>query len=106
MAGRGGLDRLADALGTRLSVTLADPDSGTTEPAVPPSLLRFIQTRHFHREAGRLAPLLGEEPHQVRARLLNALAAVAHGLKRDDLAERDWQRLLDAIPLILAHPSE
>jgi transcriptional regulator with XRE-family HTH domain len=100
------LDRLAEALGTRLTVTLADPDSGSGEPPPPPALLSFTRTRGFRREAGRLATSLGEEPHRVRTRLLDALAAVARGLGRDDLSERDWQRLLDAMILILAHPTE
>lgn len=100
------LDRLAEALGTRLTVTLADPDSGSGEPPLPPTLLSFTRTRCFRREAGSLATSLGEEPHRVRTRLLDALAAVARSLGRDDLSERDWQRLLDAMILILAHPTE
>jgi transcriptional regulator with XRE-family HTH domain len=100
------LDRLAEALGTRLTVTLADPDSGSGEPPPPPALLDFAQTRHFRREAGRLATSLGEEPHQIRTRLLDAMAAIAHSLKRDNLSERDWQRLLDAMVLILAHSTD
>ncbi|SNT22057.1 Helix-turn-helix domain-containing protein [Streptosporangium subroseum] len=100
------LDRLAEALGTRLTVTLADPDSGFGEPPPPPALLGFTRTRYFRREAGSLATSLGEEPHRIRTRLLDALAAVARGLGRDDLSERDWQRLLDAMILILAHPTE
>ncbi|MBG0832032.1 hypothetical protein HS041_30470 [Planomonospora sp. ID67723] len=74
------------------------------EPAPPPSLLRFTQTRGFRQESGRLAASLGEDPHRVRARLVDALAAVARSLGRDDLAERDWQRLMDAMVLVLAHP--
>ncbi|TDD12442.1 helix-turn-helix domain-containing protein [Nonomuraea diastatica] len=106
------LDRLAEALGTRLVLTFADPGtepatgSGTGEaaPAPPPSLVEFAETRRFRRAAGSLAALLGEEDGAVRARLVGALAAVAVPLDRD-LHEGDWQRLLDAIVLILGHPS-
>ncbi|MFJ2032271.1 helix-turn-helix domain-containing protein [Streptosporangium sp. NPDC087985] len=99
------LDRLADALGTRLAVTLADPDGDSAAPTPSPSLIGFSQTRHFRREVSRLAGLLEEDLQSVRGQLLDVLAAVAHALKRD-LTERDWQRLLDVMVLVLAHPSE
>ncbi|WP_165975014.1 helix-turn-helix domain-containing protein [Nonomuraea deserti] len=110
------LDRLAEALGTRLVLTFADlgtaagadagTDSGTGEavPAAPPSLVEFARTRRFRSAAGSLAALLGEEDRVVRAKLVAALTAVAGPLDRD-LHEGDWQRLLDAIVLILGHPS-
>ncbi|GIH79359.1 helix-turn-helix domain-containing protein [Planobispora longispora] len=99
------LDRLAAALGARLTVTLDEPGGDAAEPVPPPTLLAFARTRSFRRAAGELAALLGQEPHQVRARLLDALAAVARALHRDELSERDWQRLLDALVLVLAHPA-
>ncbi|MFB9878933.1 helix-turn-helix domain-containing protein [Planobispora siamensis] len=111
------LDRLATALGTRLTLTLSSPDDGPGDgtgdgggdgdggPVPPPALLAFARTRHFRREAGDLAALLGEEQHAVQARLLGALAAVAHALHRQEMPERDWQRLLDALVLVLAHPA-
>ncbi|MEO3792646.1 helix-turn-helix transcriptional regulator [Nonomuraea sp. B10E15] len=112
------LDRLAEALGTRLVLTFADPStvsgtgqgtargagSASEEVAPPPSLVEFARTRRFRREAGSLAALLGEEDRVVRATLVGALAAVAGPLDRD-LHQGDWQRLLDAIVLILAHPA-
>lgn len=99
------LDRLADALGTRLVIDLADPTADAAVPALPPSLVDFSQSRRFRREVGRLAATLEEDQRTVRAMLVDALAAVAGTLRRD-LREADWQRLLDALVLILGHPSE
>ncbi|MEV4571572.1 helix-turn-helix transcriptional regulator [Nonomuraea sp. NPDC049419] len=99
------LDRLADALGTRLTITLADPSAEPATEAPPPSLVDFSKSRRFSREAGRLAAVMGEDQRTVRAKLVGALAAVAGTLERD-LREADWQRLLDALVLILAHPAE
>ncbi|TDC02094.1 XRE family transcriptional regulator [Nonomuraea longispora] len=98
------LDRLAEALGTRLTVTFADPGTEETSSAPPPSLAEFARTRRFRRQAGSLATLLGEDDRVTRAKLVDALAALAGPLDRD-LHEGDWQRLLDALVLILAHPA-
>ncbi|MFC7640626.1 helix-turn-helix domain-containing protein [Streptosporangium lutulentum] len=59
------LDRLAEALGTRLTVTLADPDSGSGEPPPPPALLGFTRTRYFRREAA------GWPRHSGRSRIMS-----------------------------------
>lgn len=99
------LDRLADALGTRLTVTFSGPGTGHTGAVAPASLTRFAQTRYFRREVSRLETLLGDDSQTVRTRLLDALAAVAHALGRD-LHEHDWRRLLDAVILVLAHPAD
>lgn len=102
------LDRLAEALGTRLVIAFADPGAERErggEPAPPPSLVEFTRGRRFRRAAGRLAEAAGEDDAAVRAKLAGALAAVAVPLGRD-LGEGDWQRLLDALVLILAHPSD
>lgn len=88
------LDRLAAALGTRLVVELADEE---ITPAPPPSLIAFSAGKEFRREAARLAELTGRD-HRVE--LLAALAAVSHALGKD-LSERDWQRLLDALALVI-----
>lgn len=97
------LDRLAEALGTRLVITLADPGTEPAVPAPPPSLVAFTRGRRFRREVGVLAGLLDEDDRAVRTMLADALAAVAGPLRRD-LKERDWERLLDAVVLILGHP--
>ncbi|WP_066946964.1 helix-turn-helix domain-containing protein [Microtetraspora fusca] len=99
------LDRLADALGTRLVIALADPTAEQAIAALPPSLVHFSQSRRFRREVGRLAAVLEEDHRAVHAMLVDALAAVG-GVLRRDLREADWQRLLDAVVLILGHPSE
>lgn len=99
------LDRLADALGTRLAIDLADPTANPAIAALPPSLVDFSQSQRFRREVGRLAAVLEEDQRTVRAMLVDALAAVGGALRRD-LREADWQRLLDAMVLILGHPSE
>ncbi|GAA1688045.1 hypothetical protein GCM10009733_100860 [Nonomuraea maheshkhaliensis] len=99
------LDRLASALGTRLVIELADPAADPAVTALPPSLVDFSQSQRFRREVGRLASVLGEEPRTIRATLVDALAAAGAALRRD-LREPDWQRLLDAMVLILGHPPE
>ncbi|MEV1171549.1 helix-turn-helix domain-containing protein [Nonomuraea sp. NPDC049784] len=99
------LGRLADALGTRLAIDLADPTADPAITALPPSLVDFSQSQRFRREVGRLAAALEEDQRTVRAMLVDALAAVG-GVLRRDLREADWQRLLDAVVLILGHPSE
>lgn len=88
------LDRLAGALGTRLVIDLGDPPSS---PAPPPSLIAFSRTRAFRREVARLDGVTGQQ-------LLDALAGICQALGREDLEERDWQRLLDALALVAAHP--
>lgn len=98
------LDRLAAALGTQLTVTFSGPDTVRPEVIPPASLTRFAQTHYFRREVSRLEALGGNELRDIRTRLLDALAAVGHTLGRD-LHERDWQRLLDAVILVLAHPA-
>ncbi|MGW4798836.1 helix-turn-helix domain-containing protein [Nonomuraea sp. NPDC004297] len=104
------LDRLAEALGTRLVIALADPGAEPERPAPPPSLVEFTRGRRFRRTAGRLAELRGEDDAGVRAMLAGALAAVAvplrPGLAEEDWEEEDWARLLDALTLILGHRSD
>lgn len=99
------LDRLADALGTRLVIDFADPTADPVIAALPPSLVEFSQTRRFRREVGQLAAMLEEDQRTIRAMLVDVLAAVG-GVLRRDLREPDWQRLLDATVLILGHPPE
>ncbi|WP_181449176.1 helix-turn-helix domain-containing protein [Nonomuraea aridisoli] len=101
------LDRLAEALGTRLVITLAEPgaDAGPSAPVVPPSLQEFARGRRFRHAVGTLAGLLGEDDRAVRTRLFDALAGAAAPLGRD-LPETDWQRLLDALVLVMGHPAD
>ncbi|WP_165970096.1 helix-turn-helix domain-containing protein [Nonomuraea terrae] len=101
------LDRLAEALGTRLVITMAEPgaDEGPAAPVVPPSLLEFARGRRFRHAVGALAGLLGEDDRAVRTRLFDALAGAAAPLGRE-LPEADWQRLLDALVLVMGHPAD
>ncbi|MET7335790.1 helix-turn-helix transcriptional regulator [Nonomuraea sp. NPDC005650] len=99
------LDRLAGALGTRLTLTLADPNAVGREAPTPPSLLEFAKGGRFGRECAALAAALNEEEQAVRTTLLATMTAVGGTLRRD-LGEADWQRLLDALVLILAHPAD
>ncbi len=104
------LTRLAGALGTRLVITLA-PGAGGQETGapssagVPASLVRLGRTVRFRRAVTAMATALGEDADELSARLVAALAALAHATGRD-LAEPDWWRLLDALVLIAAHPAE
>jgi transcriptional regulator with XRE-family HTH domain len=103
------LTRLAGALGTRLVITLA-PDEGSGEageaaaPGVPPSLVRLARTPRFRQAAAASAAALGLDAGEFSARLVPALAVLAHAMGRD-LAEPDWWRVLDALLLIAAHPA-
>jgi transcriptional regulator with XRE-family HTH domain len=103
------LTRLAGALGTRLVITLA-PDEGSREagepapPGVPASLVRLGRTSRFRQAVTAMAAAAGVDADEMSARLVGALAALAHATGRD-LAEPDWWRLLDALLLIAAHPA-
>ena len=103
------LTRLADALGMRLVITLA-PDEGSGEagdaaaPGVPPSLVRLARTPRFRQAAAASAAALGLDAGEFSARLVPALAALAHATGKD-LAEPDWWRVLDALLLVAAHPA-
>jgi transcriptional regulator with XRE-family HTH domain len=105
------LTRLAGALGTRLVITLA-PDEGddggtsgeAAAPEVPPSLVRLARTPRFRQAAAASAAALGLDAGEFSARLVPALAVLAHAMGRD-LAEPDWWRVLDALLLIAAHPA-
>lgn len=103
------LTRLADALGTRLLITLAPDDDGrqTGEPAppeVPASLVRLGRTVRYRQAVTAMAAALGLDSDELSARLVAGLAALAHATGRD-LTEPDWWRLLDALMLIAAHPA-
>ena len=103
------LTRLAGALGMRLVITLV-PDEGIQEgselalPEVPASLVRLGRTARFRQAVAAMATALGLDADEFSARLVGALAGVAHATGRD-LAEPDWWRLLDALLLIAAHPA-
>ncbi|QFZ21335.1 helix-turn-helix domain-containing protein [Saccharothrix syringae] len=95
------LTRLAEALGTTLTVEFAEH---VAEPAeLPAALVRLGRTTAFRRDAAALAEATGQDPAELPGRLLDVLARLA-ALTGRDLAEPDWLRLLDALLLITLHP--
>jgi transcriptional regulator with XRE-family HTH domain len=103
------LTRLAGALGMRLEISLV-PDEDSRQgaelasPAVPASLVRLGRTARFRQTATVIATALDVDSDDFSARLVSALAALAHTMGKD-LAEPDWWRVLDALLLIAAHPT-
>lgn len=103
------LGRLAAALDTELTVSLAPADTGTGAGSrraaeMPQSLVRFGRTRRFRAVAEQLAREPAIEPDVVAAQLLDGLAAIATWLNRD-LAEADCWRLIDALTLVALNPA-
>jgi|GEM_PF-819183 len=116
----GALRRLAAALGRPLVVGLAsgqgdrDELDNSKKPAavMPPSLIRFTRTQRFRRAAAAMALAADErrpgggdagDDAEFAARLVTGLAGLAGALGRD-LSEGDWNRLLDALLLVIVHP--
>jgi transcriptional regulator with XRE-family HTH domain len=102
------LNRLAEALGMRLVITLVpDEDSqqatGPAAPGVPASLVRLGRTTRFRQAVTAIATALDLDADQFSAQLVTALATLAHTMGKE-LAEPDWWRILDALLLIAAHP--
>ncbi len=103
------LARLAEALGMRLIITLVpDEDSqqaaGPASPAVPASLVRLGRTARFRQAVKAMTAALDDDAGEFSARLVTALAALAHSVDKD-LTEPDWWRILDALVLVAAHPA-
>jgi transcriptional regulator with XRE-family HTH domain len=100
------LSRLAEALGMRLVVTLAEARDAhdAAPPRIPASLVRLGRTARFREAAGVMAGSLGQNADEFAPGIVAALGALADAVGRD-LAEPDWWRLLDALLLIAAHPA-
>ena len=103
------LARLAEALGMRLIITLVpDEDNqqatGPASPAVPASLVRLGRTARFRQAVKAMTATLDVNAAEFSARLVAALAALAHAMDKD-LTEPDWWRILDALVLVAAHPA-
>jgi len=101
------LARLAEALGMRLIITLVpDEDNqqatGPASPAVPASLVRLGRTARFRQAVKAMTATLDVNAAEFSARLVAALAALAHAMDKD-LTEPDWWRILDALVLVAAH---
>lgn len=95
------LTRLAQALGTRLTVGFGD--TGDPPSPLPAALVRLGRTPSFRREVRAWAEATDQDADELAGRLLDALARLS-ALTGRELAERDWLRLLDALLLIALHP--
>ena len=102
------LTRLAEALGLRLVVTLVPGEEtgrrASASPEMPASLVRLGRTARFRRAVTVMAASLDLDADEFSARLVGALAMLAHAMGQD-LAEADWWRLLDALLLIATYPA-
>jgi transcriptional regulator with XRE-family HTH domain len=97
----GAVDRLAAALGSELTVSLA----GTTGPApsAPQSLVRFARTSRFRHDNTQLAATLGASPDELSQRIVATLAGFADAVGMDP-GDAGWGRLMDALVLVVQHP--
>ena len=103
------LTRLAGALGMRLVITLVpDEDSQQARvpasPEVPASRVRLGRTARFRQAVEAMTATLDADAGEFPARLVTALATLAHSMGKD-LTEPDWWRILDALVLVAAHPA-
>jgi transcriptional regulator with XRE-family HTH domain len=97
----GAVDRLAAALGSELTVSLAGARGPA--PSAPQSLVRFARTARFRHDNTQLAAALGIPPDQLSRRTVTALAGLADAISMDP-GDAGWARLMDAIVLIVQHP--
>jgi transcriptional regulator with XRE-family HTH domain len=97
----GAVDRLASALGSELTVTLAG--TAGRAPSAPQSLVRFARTRRFRYQSTQMAATLGVPPDELSQRIVTALAGFADGVAIDP-ADAGWARMMDALVLIVQHP--
>ena len=98
------LDRLATALGAHLEISLSAADTPAVPAAMPASLVRFGRSDRFRHDTAALADALGADPAQFGVQLVTALATLAAALG-DDVGESGWARLMDALLLIVHHPT-
>ena len=103
------LTRLAGALGMRLVITLVPdedrPQAGEAPPPeMPASLVRLGRTARFRQAVKTMTATLDVDAGEFSARIVTALATLAHAMDKD-LTEPDWWRILDALVLVAAHPA-
>lgn len=96
------LRRLAEALGTTLNIDLGP---SPTPPELPASLVRLGRGARFRQDVAALAHHTGTPEDELTAAVLDILARLGRLTGREP-AERDWHRLLDALLLVTAHPSD
>jgi len=103
------LTRLAGALGMQLVVTLVPVEQSQqagppASPQMPASLVRLGRTARFRQAVEAMTATLDADAGEFPARLVTALATLAHSMGKD-LTEPDWWRILDALVLVAAHPA-
>lgn len=97
----GVLGRLAAALDAPLPTllgALSATEAGA--PRIPRSLEAFMRSERFQGEVQRLANETGQDPADLRRRLLQSMAA-APQRSTGEAGQDDWRRLLDAYILLL-----
>lgn len=97
----GAVGRLAAALGSELTVSLAG--AAGPAPSPPQSLVRFARTRRFRHDNTQLAATLRVPPDELSQRIVTALAGLA-GAVGVDPGDAGWGRLMDALVLMVQHP--
>ena len=98
------LDRLAVALGATLEIDLVPAAGAAWAVPTPPSLVRLGRSPRFQRDASLMADSLGVDAGEFSVRLISALAGLAAAVGTDP-GESGWGRLLDALLLIVQHPT-
>ena len=98
----GAIHRLAGALGSELTVSLAGPRGPA--PSAPQSLVRFARTGRFRHDSNQLAAVLRVPPDELSQRIVTALAGFADAMTMDP-GDAGWGRLMDALVLIVQHPT-
>jgi transcriptional regulator with XRE-family HTH domain len=95
------VNRLAAALGVRLTTEVIDGDEAAGEAAAPwpDTLLQFSRSARFSAETRRLALGAHASEALVRRQLLAAMTTMAAITDRP-LSELDWHRILDTVVLI------
>jgi transcriptional regulator with XRE-family HTH domain len=92
------LERLAEALGMRLTVDIADDEPDPAPPQPSGDALRFARSARFRTEVARLAGRAGLPERAAHQRLV-ALLGAAQAAAGTELSTLDCQRLLDVLVL-------
>ncbi|HYS37565.1 MAG TPA: helix-turn-helix transcriptional regulator [Pseudonocardiaceae bacterium] len=95
------LERLAEALGMKLTIDITPPDDVEPDPtpAEPTGdALRFVRSGRFRTEVARLAERAGLPDRAAHQRLI-ALLAAAQAAAGTELSTLDCQRLVDVLVL-------
>ncbi|WP_433383819.1 helix-turn-helix domain-containing protein [Actinoplanes sp. CA-142083] len=93
------VNRLAAALGARLTVEVGDHQPAQGSPVLPETLVQFARSQRFKVECALLAEAAEVPEPVIRLRLLTAMAAMGALTDRPP-SELDWHRVLDTAALI------